>query len=109
MPEKNRKRRFWAVSPNVSNNNLTVSRWKQASIKWKAAFMGWKPDDHQHKQIGYKFANVVRPNDVLLIARRHENKPEVVGCGVVVGTFKTGLKGFNRSACGLFSPMKLAI
>jgi hypothetical protein len=64
-------------------------------VKLKAVFMGWKRDDSKHKQIGYKFANVVRPNDILLIARRHENKSELVGCGVVVGTPKRGLKSFK--------------
>jgi hypothetical protein len=114
MIEKEALRRsFWVVSPNVDNNNLTVSHWRQASIKYKAAFMGYAPDDQKHKQIGYKFAHVVRANDILLIARRYKNKPEVVGFGVVAGAFKTKLKG-SKVKCdslrklSLFKPLSAA-
>jgi hypothetical protein len=93
--KKAHKRRFWVVSPNVWNTERTVREWGEASRVWKAAFMGYSPSDQTGKQIGYKFARVVRPNDVLLIARRHRNKPEVVGFGVVRGRFKTALRGFN--------------
>jgi hypothetical protein len=110
MISKDTPRRFWVVSPNVDNHNLTVPLWRQASLKWKAAFIGYAPDDQKRKQIGFKFANVVRPNDVLLIARWHRNEPEVVGCGVVVGTFKTRLKGFKSphsfGSLRLLSPFK---
>jgi hypothetical protein len=87
------RRKFWVVSPNVGNHS---SYWRQMSVAWEAAFMGYQPDDHKHKEIGYKFAHVVQPNDILLIARRHRGEPEVVGFGVVVGKFKTKLKGFKR-------------
>lgn len=70
--EDETRRRFGVVSPNVRNNNRTVSQWRQASLRCKAAFMGWGPDDKEHKQIGYKFANVVSLNDILLIARRQQ-------------------------------------
>jgi hypothetical protein len=93
--KKAHKRRFWVVSPNVMNTERTVPEWSQASRVWKAAFMGYSPSDRKSKQIGYKFAHVVRPNDVLLIARRHRNKPEVVGFGVVRGPFETALPGLN--------------
>jgi hypothetical protein len=96
MPEKKaHKRRFWVVSPNVMNTERTVPEWSQASRVWKVAFMGYSPSDRKGKQIGYKFAHDVRPNDVLLIARRHRNKSEVVGFGVVRGRFETALQGFN--------------
>ena len=61
---------------------------------WKAAFMGWQPDDKKHK-LGHKFANVVCQNDMLLIARRFRGHAEIVGFGVVRDTYKTNLKGFN--------------
>jgi hypothetical protein len=94
MPEQDaQRRRYWVVSPNVGNSS---SYWRQASVAWEAAFMGYRPDNRKHKQIGYKFAHVIRPNDILLIARRHRGEPEVVGFGVVVGKFKTKLKGFKR-------------
>ena len=93
MAEKDVQRRsFWVVSPNVGNNS---AYWRQASVACEAAFMGYKPDNQKHKQIGYKFAHVIRPNDILLIARRHRGEPEIVGFGVVVGKFKTKLKGFK--------------
>ena len=95
MITKDANRHYWVVSPNVNNNDQTVSDWRQASVKWKVAFMGWQPDDRKHKQIGYKFAHVIKPSDILLIARRHNEVPEVVGCGVVVGEFKKSLKGFK--------------
>lgn len=88
-------RSFWIVSPNVRNDNRTVSEWRQASVAWKAAFMGYEPDEKKYKQTGYKFANVVRPNDIILIARRYQDKSEVVGFGVVDGKFRTSLKGFS--------------
>ena len=89
------RRRYWVVSPNVRFNSGTVSDWRQASVKWKAAFMGWAPDDPKHK-LGLKFARVIQPNDIILIARRHKKKqPEVVGFGVVVGRSRRGLKGLN--------------
>jgi hypothetical protein len=89
------QRRFWVVSPNVRNDYHTVGLWRQASVLHHAAFMGYKAGGQNHKQIGYRFAHVIRPNDIVLIARRHHNQPEIVGYGVVVGPFKrriTGLK-----------------
>jgi hypothetical protein len=95
MSEKDpQRRRFWVVSPNVGNHS---SYWRQASVAREAAFMGYKPDNKTGKQIGYKFAHDVSPDDILLIARRHRKEPEVVGFGVVVGKFKTKLKGFKRT------------
>jgi hypothetical protein len=88
------KRRYWVVSPNVRYDYRTVSDWRQASVKWKAAFMGWAPNDPKHT-IGSKFANVIQPNDIILIARRHHKKPEVVGFGVVLGRSRRGLKGLK--------------
>ena len=86
-------RRFWIVSPNISNS---AALWKKASIEVESAFMGYRPDDKGHKQIGYKFAQDVSPNDIILIARRHHKRPELVGMGVVFGKFRTKLKGFNK-------------
>jgi hypothetical protein len=82
---------YWVVSPNVRNNEATVSDWRQASVLARAAFMGWKPDNRDHKAIGYKFAHVIKPGDVILIARRHKHEPEVVGFGVVNGKYKRRL------------------
>lgn len=45
-----------------------------------------------HKQIGHKFAHVMVPGDVILIARRHNYKPEIVGFDVVYGKSKTRIK-----------------
>jgi bifunctional DNA-binding transcriptional regulator/antitoxin component of YhaV-PrlF toxin-antitoxin module len=92
--DKTQTRQFWIVSPNVMNNNDTVPEWRNASVVFKAAFMGWGPNEEKHKRIGFKFAHVIKPGDIILIARRHEDEPEVVGFGVVTGDFKTTLKGF---------------
>ena len=86
-------RSYWVVSPNVRYNETTVSDWRQASLLGRSAFMGWGPDDRGHKQIGHKFAHVIMPGDVILIARRHNYEPEIVGFGVVYGEFKKRIKG----------------
>jgi hypothetical protein len=90
-----RKKSFWVVSPNVRNSNRTVSAWKRASLNFKAAFMGYRPDDRGHMAIGYKFAEKIRPRDIVLIARRHHQDPDLVGFGVVKGKFKKRLRGFK--------------
>jgi hypothetical protein len=48
--------------------------------------MGWAPN---HRPIGDRFADEIRSQDVILIARRHKSKPQVVGFGVVRGEYKT--------------------
>lgn len=93
--ENEEERNYWVVSPNVRYNDVSVSEWRQASVIWKAAFMGYGPDIKKHKQIGYKFAKVIKPNDIILIARRSRHEPEIVGFGVVQGRFRTSLNGFN--------------
>src|SRR5688572_13678087 len=40
-PEVLKDRSYWVVSPNVKNNERTVSDWRQASVREHAAFMGW--------------------------------------------------------------------
>jgi hypothetical protein len=59
-----------------------------------AAFMGWGPDDYNHR-LGPRFAREIRPGDTILIARRHNYEPEIVGLGTVVGRYKTRLNGFK--------------
>ena len=82
-------KRYWVVSPNVNNDETTVGDWRRASVLNQAAFMGWSPNDEEHKQMGPKFAgnteNGTKPGDVILIARRHNLEPEIVGVGEVVG------------------------
>jgi hypothetical protein len=85
-------RSYWVVSPNVRYNEATVSEWRQASVLGHAAFMGWGP---RRKQIGYRFAHKIAPGDVILIARRHRNKPEIVGFGIVSGEYKRTIKGLK--------------
>lgn len=107
------QRRFWVVSPNVMNDLGTVGEWRNASIKFGAAFMGWGPDEQNHKGIGAKFAHTIRSEDIVLIARRSNHQVEVVGFGVVKGTFKTSLDGFTapegpewRGSLRLLRPFK---
>ena len=78
-----RTRRFWVVSPAVDGGKKPVEEWKEASIRWHAAFMGYSPTDTDHKGIGPKFAKDIRVGDVILIARRYHGKPDLVGFGVV--------------------------
>jgi hypothetical protein len=94
-----RERQYWVVSPNVKNFNPSVGDWRQASITQQAAFMGWDPDDPGHSDMGRKFAGKVpggiEPADVILIARRHDHVPQVVGFGVVEGEARASLPGFQ--------------
>jgi hypothetical protein len=94
-----RERRYWVVSPNVNNFNPSVGDWRQASLTQKAAFMGWGPDDPGHSDMGRKFSGKVvggiEPGDVILIARRHEHVPQVVGFGVIEGEARISLPGFQ--------------
>lgn len=81
-------RNYWVVSPNVRNNEATVSAWRQASVLGRAAFMGWKPSDHE---IGTRFVEKIQPGDVILIARRHHFEPEIVGFGIARGNARRSL------------------
>jgi len=98
----NRGRHYWVVSPNVKRHPKTVEHWKKASIEHCVAFMGYWPDEVEHGQMGRKFAGVtephipsIKPDDVILIARRHELEPDLVGFGVVHGKYARNLKGFK--------------
>ncbi|MGD0552188.1 MAG: hypothetical protein ABSB25_06000 [Sedimentisphaerales bacterium] len=91
---------YWVVSPKVRTNSKKVDEWKKASVREHAAFMGYKPNDRKHRmRMGPKFAGQtkkgVKPGDVILIARRHDDKPDIVGFGKVHGEYATKLKGFN--------------
>jgi hypothetical protein len=94
-----RKRAYWVVSPNVRYSARSVSAWRQASVEFGAAFMGWSPDNPEHSRIGPKFAGNapggIEPGDVILIARRSGGVPEIVGFGVVQGEVATTLPGFT--------------
>src|SRR5260370_17022288 len=71
-PMEKRERAYWVVSPNVRYSARSVSAWRQASVEFGAAFMGWSPDNPEHSRIGPKFAGKVpggiEPADVILIA-----------------------------------------
>ena len=93
------KKSYWVVSPNVKNKEKTVGNWRQASVSERAAFMGYGPDDAGHGQIGPKFAGKtergIRIGDIILIARRHQHKPEIVGFGKVHGKATKSIRGFR--------------
>lgn len=78
-------RSFWVVSPNVRFNRITEPRWTDATVRLRSAFMGWASDNKDHGGIGFKFAHVIKPGDVILVARRFHKQPDLVGVGVVVG------------------------
>ena len=90
---------YWVVSPNVKDDNGTMSEWIQASLEQHAAFMGYGPDEPEHANIGPKFSgdasNGIEPGDVILIARRNAGAPEVVGFGIVEGAARTNLPEFT--------------
>jgi hypothetical protein len=88
-------KRYWVVSPNVMDNEETVGQWKELTWSLNAAFMGYRPDDERGRAAGYKFAHVIRPGHVLLIARSSDNQPDLVGAGVVTGPFKKSLRGLR--------------
>ena len=81
-------RNFWVVSPNVRFNRITEPKWTDATIRLRSAFMGWGSEDKAHSGIGFKFAHLIQPGDVILVARRFHKQPDLVGVGVVVGPFE---------------------
>lgn len=95
LPSQQDEKRYWVVSPNVKNDEATVGEWRAASVGEHAAFMGWYPEDHGHSASGYKFAHAVKPGDRILIARRHNSEPEIVGFGVVSGDNQTSFGGID--------------
>ncbi len=71
---------YWVVSPNISPSKPgSLAKWKQVILRSHFAIMGWGPNH----AIGRRFAKRVMANDVILVARRHNHKPEIVGFGVV--------------------------
>src|SRR5882724_8250217 len=97
-------RSYWVVSPNVRNNESTVSAWRRASVLGRAAFMGYKSGDHP---IGDRFVHGIKPGDVILIARRHRFEAEVVGFGVAEGMVKRAIKNV-RAPQGFGAARKLS-
>lgn len=89
---------YWVVSPNVNNTEDNVEEWRQAMVRMRAAFMGYGPSDNEHAQIGPRFAGKlprsVQAGDRVLIARRHDKAPVIVGFGVVHGPAVRRLRGF---------------
>jgi len=81
------QRQYWVLSPNVKRDERTVSDWKTLIIRTHAAIMGWPPK----QRFGRRFANDLQVGDIILIARRHNWEPDVVGFGVVKGKCKEKL------------------
>jgi hypothetical protein len=93
-------RQFWVVSQNVTQKR--VEEWVQTILSNNVAIMGWGPADNEHL-MGPKFAKKISNGDVILIARSHNKKPEVVGFGIVSGGAKTsGLSVPDKSWHGSF-------
>lgn len=86
---------FWVVSPNVRFSPNTKPKWVKAIIRLRSAFMGWGSNDKNHSAIGFKFAHLIQPGDVILVARRYHGRPDLVGVGVVFGRFEGYRKGLN--------------
>jgi hypothetical protein len=90
-----RSRNFWVVSPNVRFNRITEPKWTDATIRLRSAFMGWGSEDKTHSGIGFKFAHLIQPGDVILVARRFHKQPDLVGVGVVTGPFEAYRKSLD--------------
>src|SRR5208282_5024712 len=75
-------RAFWVVSPNVGEK---ASDWKRIILRQHIAVMGWG----SNRKIGERFIRIP-PEDVILIARRHRGKAELVALGVVWGPAEVG-------------------
>lgn len=80
------QRQYWVVSPNVKNTQNTVPDWKEEILRAGVAVMGWAPTDNY---LGRKFAGntdrSVQRGDIILIARRYQHGPDMVGFGMVNG------------------------
>jgi hypothetical protein len=74
---------FWVVSPNVGGR---AAEWKQIILREHVAVMGWGPNH----RIGEQFIRSIEADNVILVARRHEGKAEVVGLGIVRGPAELG-------------------
>jgi hypothetical protein len=57
--------------------------------------MGWGSEDKDHGGIGYKFAHLIKPGDIILIARRYHGQPDLVGVGVVSGRYERFRRGLH--------------
>ncbi len=82
------ERQYWVVSPNAKHdrtkNQETVEKWKEVICRNHVAIMGWSPDH----DIGRRFKDEIRLGDIVLIARRKDWEPDVVGLGIVKGECK---------------------
>lgn len=73
------KRRYWVVSPNVSNNPAEEPVWKKVIFEKKIAFMGY----YENHDLGYKFSHDIQKGDIILIAQGgNQNKRLFIG-GIV--------------------------
>ena len=75
---------FSAQSAGGNAKEELLASWKHEILKREHAFMGWGKDH----PIGRRFANEIRKDDLVLIARRHNGKPDVVGFGIATGIFE---------------------
>jgi hypothetical protein len=76
----------------VMNNSSTVEAWIDLT---HMAFVGYAPSDEGHGGIGVRFARDIKAGDVILIARRRKNEPQVIGFGIVDSSARTALNGFK--------------
>jgi hypothetical protein len=75
--------RYWIVSPNVRSHSWSLTLWRELIKQTETAIMGWPLDQKTGMQLGRKFAEQIKENDVILIARGANDKKEVVACGRV--------------------------
>lgn len=76
-----RERKYWVVSPNVNNRKEVLKHWRREILMRESAYMGYGKDH----PIGLRFANEIKRGDIVLIARRHNGEPQIIGFGVATG------------------------
>ena len=78
---------YWVVSPNVAGEVAgALDQWNKISVQKHVAIMGWGLEH----EIGRRFFYKIADGDIVLIARRHNHRPEIVGFGVVKGPAELG-------------------
>jgi MoxR-like ATPase len=73
------KKRYWVVSPNVSNKISEESLWKKIIMEEHLAFMGWG-EDHD---FGKKFKDEIQIGDFILIAQGANRQKKLFIGGIV--------------------------
>jgi len=83
MKKSTKAIRYWIVSPNVRNQPSKIQYWRELIKQTHSAIMGWPPNQTKGMKLGRKFAEQIKKDDIVLIARGANAKKEVLACGRV--------------------------